>query len=159
MLSYLRLDAHLYRYRFNLTTGATTEGFLDDDNTEFPTMDVTRLGRPTRFAYNMRISPEPTLLFDGIVKYDTFAGATDRHWFGPGRWGSEAPFAPRRSGAGRAEDDGYLVSFVHDENEDRSEVVVLDAQDLAAGPLARVLLRGRVPIGFHAVWVRADQLA
>ena len=159
MLSYLRLDAHLYRYRFNLGTGATTEGFIDDDNTEFPTMDVSRLGRPTRYAYNMRISAEPSLLFDGIVKYDTETGATDRHWFGPGRWGSEAPFAPRSMAPDRAEDDGYLVSFVHDENDDRSEVIVLDATDIAAGPLARVLLPGRVPIGFHAVWVRAAQLA
>src|SRR5207244_4785084 len=90
MLSYLRLDAHLYRYRFNLRTGETSEGHLDDDNTEFPTMNLARLGRPTRFAYTMHISPEPTLLFDGIVKYDTDTGATDRHWFGDGRWWSEA---------------------------------------------------------------------
>ncbi len=159
MLSYLRLDAHLYRYRFNLTTGVTTEGYLDDDNTEFPTMDTTRLGRPTRYAYTMRISEEPTLLFDGVVKYDTQTGATDRHWFGPGRWGSEAPFAPRNDNVDRAEDDGYLVSFVQDEAADRSEVVVLDAADLAAGPIARVLLRQRVPIGFHAAWVRGEQLS
>ncbi|HZN16442.1 MAG TPA: carotenoid oxygenase family protein [Acidimicrobiales bacterium] len=158
MLSYLRLDAHLYRYRFNLVTGATSEAYLDDDNTEFPTMDVSRLGRPTRYAYNMRISPEPSLLFDGIVKYDTQTGDSDRHWFGDGRWGSEAPFAPRTMSPGRAEDDGYLVSFVQDEVEQRSEVVVLDAADLGAGPVARVLLPGRVPIGFHAVWVRGDQL-
>ena len=50
------------------------------------------------------------------------------------------------------------MSFVHDEREDRSEVVILDAADLAAGPVGRVLLRGRVPIGFHAAWVRGDQL-
>jgi carotenoid cleavage dioxygenase-like enzyme len=156
MLSYLRLDAHLYRYRFNMRTGAMTEGYLDDDNTEFPTMNLGRLGQPTRFAYTMRISPEPTLLFDGIVKYDTVSGAQDRHWFGPGRWGSEAPFAARPGAT--AEDDGYLVSFVHDENDDRSEVVVLDAGDLAAGPVARVLLPARVPLGFHAAWVRGDQL-
>jgi len=156
MLSYLRLDAHLYRYRFNLRTGTTTEGYLDDDNTEFPTMNATMLGRPTRFAYTMHISPEPTLLFDGIVKYDTTGGATDRRWFGAGRWGSEAPFAPRPSAT--AEDDGYLVSFVHDENSGRSEVEILDATDLAAGPIGRVLLPGRVPIGFHATWMRGDQL-
>jgi carotenoid cleavage dioxygenase len=156
MLSYLRLDAHLYRYRFNLRTGATAESYLDDDNTEFPTMDTRRLGRPTRYAYNMRISAEPTLLFDGIVKYDTTTGATDRHWFGERRWGAEAPFAPRPGGT--AEDDGWLVSFVHDEIAGRSEVVILDASDLAAGPVARVLLPARVPIGFHATWVRGDQL-
>jgi carotenoid cleavage dioxygenase len=159
MLSYLRLDAHLYRYRFNLRTGATTEGYLDDANTEFPTMDVTRLGVPTRYAYNMRISPEPALLFDGLVKYDTQTGSSDAYSFGSGRWGSEAPFAPRSNAPDRDEDDGYLVSFVHDENERRSEVVVLDARDVSAGPIARVLLPGRVPIGFHACWVRGDQLA
>jgi len=156
MLSYLRLDAHLYRYRFNLRTGAVSEGALDDDNTEFPTMNLSLLGRPTRFAYAMRISPEPTLLFDGIVKYDTSSGTEDRHWFGSGRWGSEAPFAARRGST--SEDDGYVVSFVHDENEDRSEVVVLDAGDLSGGPVARVLLPARVPLGFHAAWVRGDQL-
>ena len=159
MLSYLRLDAHLYRYRFNLKTGATREAYIDDDNTEFPTMDTSRLGTPTRYAYNMHISEEPSLLFDAVVKYDTTTGATQRHDFGPGRWGSEAPFAPRSMHPDRAEDDGYLVSFVHDEVENRSEVVVLDAADLAAGPVARVLLPGRVPIGFHAVWVRGDQLS
>jgi carotenoid cleavage dioxygenase len=157
MLSYLRLDAHLYRYRFNLQTGTTTESFLDDDNTEFPSINLGLLGRRSRFAYTMRISPEPTLLFDGIVKYDTATGTQDRHWFGPGRWGSEAPFAPRPGAT--AEDDGYLVSFVHDQNDDRSEVSVLDAGDLGAGPLARVLLPRRVPAGFHATWVRGDQLA
>jgi carotenoid cleavage dioxygenase-like enzyme len=47
---------------------------------------------------------------------------------------------------------------VQDEVEQRSEVVVLDAADPGAGPVARVLLPGRVPIGFHAVWVRGDQL-
>jgi carotenoid cleavage dioxygenase-like enzyme len=156
MLSYLRLDAHLYRYRFDLRTGATTEGYLDDDNTEFPTMNLGLLGQPSRFAYTMRISPEPTLLFDGIVKYDTTTGAQDRHWFGERRWGSEAPFAPRATA--KTEDDGYLVSFVHDEREGRSEVVIIDAADLGAGPVGRVLLPGRVPIGFHATWVRGDQL-
>ena len=156
MLSYLRLDAHLYRYRFNLATGQTKEEQLDDENTEFPSADVRRLGRPSKLAYCMRISDEPTLLFDGIVRYDTSNGAQQRHSFGPRRWGSEAPFAPRVGAT--AEDDGYLVSFVNDEIEGRSEVVVLDASDLAAGPVARVLLPQRVPIGFHATWVRGDQL-
>jgi len=55
-------------------------------------------------------------------------------------------------------DDGYLVSFVTDERDGRSEVEILDASDIAAGPVARVRLPQRVPLGFHATWVRADQL-
>ena len=155
VLSYLRLDAQLHRYRFDLRTGATHEEPLHDDNTEFPSINLASLGRPSRFTYNMRISPEPTLLFDGLVKYDTEKGTADHHWFGPGRWGSEAPFAARPGSS--AEDDGYVVSFVHDEREGRSEVVVLDAADIAGDPVARVLLPGRVPIGFHATWVPGDR--
>jgi len=157
LLSYLRLDAHLYRYRFNLRTGATHEEFLDDDNTEFPSIDLSRLGRPNRYVYNVHISQENTLLFDGIVKYDVTTGTDTRWSCGPGRWASESPFAPRRNAT--ADDDGYLVSFVYDQLEDRSEVVILDAADIEAGPVGRVLLPQRVPIGFHATWVPGWQLA
>jgi carotenoid cleavage dioxygenase-like enzyme len=104
----------------------------------------------------MHISPESTLLFDGLMKYDTTTGASETHWFGEGRWGSEAPFAPRPDGDG--EDDGYLVSYVYDEREGRSEVEVLDARDVTAGPVCRVRLPVRVPIGFHATWVPGERL-
>jgi carotenoid cleavage dioxygenase len=104
----------------------------------------------------MRIAPDPTFLFDAIVKYDAEKGVSETFRFGEGRWGSEAPFAPRPGAM--AEDDGYLVSFVHDERENRSEVVILDAADITAGPIGRVLLPRRVPLGFHALWVRDDQL-
>jgi carotenoid cleavage dioxygenase len=157
MLSYLRLDAQLHRYRFNLRTGGCREAPLDDDNTEFPTVDARGVGRRNRYSYAVHISPESTLKFDGLVRYDNLAGAKTEYRFGPGRWGSEAPFAPR-DGAAADSADGYLVTFVQDEREGRSELDIFDAADLAAGPVARVLLPQRVPLGFHATWVRADQL-
>jgi carotenoid cleavage dioxygenase-like enzyme len=156
MLSYLRLDAHLHRYRFDLRSGRTVEQVVDDDNSEFPSINLDRIGRRSRYAYNMHISPESTLLFDGLMKYDLESGSAETHWFGDGRWGSEAPFAPR-PGA-RAEDDGYLVSYVYDEREGRSEVEVLDAADVAAGPVCRIKLPVRVPVGFHATWVPGERL-
>ncbi|WP_313885785.1 carotenoid oxygenase family protein [Fodinicola feengrottensis] len=156
MLSYLRLDAQLHRYRFNLRTGQTSETPLDDDNTEFPTVDARTVGKRSRYAYNVHISPESTLLFDGLVKYDTETGGKTSWSFGAGRWGSEAPFAPRDGST--SDDDGYLVTFVQDEGENRSELDIFDAADVSAGPVARVLLPQRVPLGFHATWVRADQL-
>jgi len=155
-LAYMRLDAQLYRYRFNLVTGQTTEHALDDANIEFPSVDSRIMGRHHRYSYNMSMANEPYLLFDGIVRFDQQTGAKEEHKFGPGRWGSEAPFAARDGSTG--ETDGYLVSFVNDEAEGRGEINVFDASDVAAGPLARVLLPVRVPSGFHATWVRADQL-
>jgi carotenoid cleavage dioxygenase-like enzyme len=156
MLAYLRLDAQLWRYRFNLRTGSTVEGPSDDANTEFPTVDARVVGRPSRYAYNVHISPESTLRFDGLVKYDTVTGAKQTSMFGPGRWGSEAPFAPRDGSTG--EDDGYLVTFVQDEREGRSELAIYDAADITRGPVGRVLLPQRVPLGFHGAWIRSEQL-
>ena len=156
MLSYLRLDAHLHRYRFNLRTGATTEQMLDDDNSEFPSINQGLLGRGSRYAYHMHISREKTLLFDGLMKYDLDAGTATTHWFGDGRWGSEAPLAPRPGAV--EEDDGYLISYVHDEREDQSEVVVLDAADVTAPPVCRIKLPVRVPLGFHATWIPRERL-
>jgi carotenoid cleavage dioxygenase-like enzyme len=40
----------------------------------------------------------------------------------------------------------------------RSEAWIFDARRITAGPLARVKLPGRVPVGFHASWVKGAQL-
>jgi carotenoid cleavage dioxygenase-like enzyme len=156
LLGYLRLDARLHRYVFDLDRGTTTEAQLEDVNTEFPSIDSRVCGAPSRYAYNVHIADAETVKFDGLLRYDRVTGERQDHRFGPGRFGSEAPFAPRDGSTG--EEDGYLVSFVTDERDGRSEVEILDASDLTAGPVARVLLPQRVPVGFHATWVRSDQL-
>jgi carotenoid cleavage dioxygenase len=156
MLAYLRLDAHLYEWRFNLRTGQTRERSLDDENTEFPTVNNYALGCHSRFAYNVHINSERTLLFDGLTRYDLQQKRSDTYWFGEGRFGSEAPLTPRPNA--KSEDDGYIVSFVHDERENQSEVVILDAANVQAGPIGRVLIPQRVPLGFHACWVAEAQL-
>ena len=73
-----------------------------------------------------------------------------------GRYGSEAPFAPRVGAKG--EDDGYLVSFITDMVENRSECVVIDAKDIAAGPVCRILLPHRISSGTHACWAGREML-
>jgi carotenoid cleavage dioxygenase-like enzyme len=156
MLAYMRLNANIHRYRFNLRTGKTVETALDDDNVEFPSVDSRVMGRAHRYSYNMHLATKETLLFDGIVRFDSQTGEKQEHRFGPGRWGAEAPFAPRDGS--RGETDGYLVTFINDENTGRAEVAVFDAADITVGPIARVLLPRYVPSGFHACWVRPDQL-
>ena len=54
-----------------------------------------------------------------------------------------------------AEDDGWLLSFVYDPADDRSDLVVIAAADPHAGPVATVELPVRVPMGFHGNWIPA----
>ena len=57
---------------------------------------------------------------------------------------------------GGAENDGWLMSFVTDRAEETSELAIIDARDVSAGPVARVKMAARVPIGFHANWFASD---
>ncbi len=156
-LDALALEPYLHEWRFNLVTGAVRERKLDDVMTEFPRMNNEVLGRPSRYSYNPRVAPAATLLYDGVIKYDTVAGTSVQHTYGASRYGGEVAFAPRVGAKG--EDDGYLVTFVHDRASGRGEVVVLDARDVASGPVARVVLPQQVPIGYHSWWVPAAQMA
>jgi carotenoid cleavage dioxygenase len=54
------------------------------------------------------------------------------------------------------EDDGFLVSVVHDELSNLSETVVIDARTMEA--VCRVPMPERVPYGFHAYWTRGEEM-
>lgn len=152
----LRVVAKLQRWTFNLVTGQTKEEILDDTNTEFPSIDARRLGVPTRHAWNTIMDVETTARFSGIAHFDTDTGAQKRLEYGPGRFGSETPFAPREGAT--TEGDGYLISFVHDDREDQSEIWIVDALAVERGPVCRLRVPRRVPHGFHACWVPGADL-
>ncbi len=156
-LGFLDIEPYLTRWRLDLTNGNVTTEILDDVPTEFPRTNDALLGRKQRFSYNPRVSREPTLLFDGFIKYDIASGQSWKFEYGRRRWGGETTFVPRPDGT--AEDDGYVLTYLSDEIEDSSELLVFDAQDVSRGPLASVALPHRLPALFHAQWVSAEDIA
>lgn len=116
-----------------------------------------------RYAYvaAMQANDSGVPAFIGVAKYDLQAGAgpalvaTALH--GPRRVGGEAAFVPRPGGT--KEDDGYLLTYVTDEQTLQSELVVYDAASMSSTPLARLRMPRRVPSGFHGTWVPQEQLA
>lgn len=146
----------LHRWRFNLDTGETREERLDDRLLEFGMFNQHYAGQKSRYLYSTTAEPG-RFLFDGIVKHDLIGGESSSYRFGDGRYGSESPFAPRTGAT--AEDDGYLVSFITDVPASRSECVVLDARDIAAGPICRIILPHQISSGTHATWAAASELS
>ncbi len=66
-------------------------------------------------------------------------------------------FVPRRKGA--PEGDGYLVGVCSRQKENgRADLLILDAQHLADGPVATVKLPYRAVPQVHGFWVPGDQL-
>jgi carotenoid cleavage dioxygenase-like enzyme len=151
MLSGLKLQANLYRWRFNMKTGAVQEGPLNDANAEFPMIRPSVTGVSNRWAYLQHIPYEVPATFESLMKFDVRSGAYTEYRYGPGVYGSETPFAARPGG--QEEDEGYLVSFVTDTADWSSACLVFDARDIVQGPVATVALPQRIPAGFHATWI------
>lgn len=149
------MQSRLHRWCFNLRTGETSEGHLDDRVLEFGTFNQKHAGRKYRYCYSVTSKPG-WFLFTGLVKLDLDTGRTSCFDFGEERYGSEAPFVPR-IGA-KDEDDGYLVSFITDMKEKSSECILLDAKNIEAGPVCRIQLPHRISSGTHATWADAEAL-
>ncbi|WP_324702868.1 carotenoid oxygenase family protein [Lyngbya sp. CCY1209] len=147
----------LHQWRFNLKTGEAKEEQIDDRASDFPRINEARTGRKNRYGYTAKMAPVPMPLFDGLIKYDRDRGTSEIHEFGPERFGGEAVFVPRPGGT--AEDEGWLVTFVYNQESNQSEFVVIDAQNVADGAIARVIMPHRVPYGFHGTWVSEEELA
>jgi carotenoid cleavage dioxygenase len=64
----------------------------------------------------------------------------------------EAVFVPAAD-PDRAEDDGWLLSITTRRDGGASQLLVLDATDVAGEPVAAITLPRGVPAGFHGSWI------
>lgn len=144
----------LWRWTIDLVAGTVAENPLDDRPCEFPRADDRLTGRPARHGW-VTCTPGDRRPDAGgsIVVYDLVADGTVEHHFGPGRVPAEAVFAPADDRPGGP---GWLLTFVYDAVRDASDLVVLDADDAAAPPVATIPLPVRVPFGFHGSWLADD---
>ncbi len=143
----------LHRWTFDLASGKVSEEQLDDRSHGFPRVADDKVGLDNRYAYMVqpRAGHLDAVTAPGVIaKWDNTTGAAGAHDLGPDAFPDESVFV-RRGDA--AEDDGYVLSFVYDRSRDTSDLVILDASDIAAAPLAVVHLPRRVPHGFHGSWI------
>jgi carotenoid cleavage dioxygenase len=89
-------------------------------------------------------------------RFDLRSGAIDAYFAGDSHSLQEPYFVPR--GKNSAEGDGYLVGVASNYAEMRSELIIADAQHLAAGDVARVILPFRASSQVHGVWVDEAEL-
>ncbi|GAA2708385.1 MULTISPECIES: carotenoid oxygenase family protein [Streptomyces] len=141
--------AHLERWTVEPARGTVHRTRLDDLPAEYPRIDPRRLTAHHRFGYAVR-QPLPGR-GPGLVKYDLERGTREEFTVPEGGDVGEGVFVPAAHDA--AEDDGWVLAFAHDPQRGATDLLVLAARDLAAGPVARVHLPVRVPVGFHGNWI------
>jgi len=100
--------------------------------------------------------PASAIISNAIIEHDLRSGERKVFHVGDAASAQEPQFVPRRPDS--AEADGWLISVVHRMTPMCSDLVIVDATDICAGPVATLRLPFRLRRGLHGCWVPADQL-
>ena len=94
--------------------------------------------------------------FTCVGHYDETTGKLVFWYAGPDSAPEEPHFVPRSANA--PEGDGWILAMVGRRDENRTDLVILDALHLDQGPVAIVKFPYRVHEGFHGTWVSAKDV-
>ncbi|CAA6671763.1 unnamed protein product [Spirodela intermedia] len=141
------LQSVLTEIRLNPGTGAHL-------NLEAGMVNPGRMGRRTRYAYLAIADPWPKV--SGFAKVDLSSGKVTKFVYGDHRYGGEPYFVPSHRQSAEEEDDGHVITFMHDERTSESELLIINAADMRLE--ASVKLPSRVPYGFHGKFINATDL-
>ena len=141
------------RWTMDASGGKVARRVLDTTPQEFPRCDERLTGKPYRYAYAMPLAPvgDEFLSQTHYIKHDLHAGTRELHQFGANRYPGEFVFVPRH--ATGTEDEGWLMGFVINTANQTTDLVILDAQNFSAKPVATITVPHRIPPGFHGNWV------
>ena len=147
---------------------SNSEGFEEEtlfpDFMEMPRTDDRYQMNPHRFGYCAIIdmTHPPAVAgtlgpgWNTICRVDLATRTMDRWWVGENTACQEPQFIPRSPDA--PEGDGWLMAVLtrFDGAGYQSELAILDAQNIADGPLARVRAPMRLRNAIHGNWVGAS---
>ncbi|MCB1057084.1 MAG: carotenoid oxygenase family protein [Acidobacteria bacterium] len=146
------------RYTIDLPSGRLVQRHGMDEHlmVDFPAIDPRRAGRsyPWFWVLGISATEQPgRKFFDRVLRGDWRSGGyADVYQAETGRLlGGEPVFIPDLSLAPEA-GRGVVVCQEHDPAAGRSAFLVLDAFDLASGPVARLPLENPIHLGFHTTF-------
>lgn len=145
-----KVQPSMYRMQIDLTKQTLAETCLSDLKAEFPTFNRAFNTHPYRYIYAPTQTIPGKQVFNALVKYDLQDQTTAIHDFGTQAGVGEAVFVPKPGYT--QEDEGYLMLFVYDQIKNMSDFFILDAQNFAAEPIAKIHIPRRVPYGLHGSW-------
>ncbi|ANK80086.1 MAG: carotenoid oxygenase [Rhizobiales bacterium NRL2] len=146
--------ARLVRWTIDPAHDEVKEQVLDDRPGEFPRFDERRAGLGYRHGWFAAVEQRrkgDRGNWTEIVHADLESGRRTVFSDGEAHHVSEPVFVPRAPDA--AEGDGWVLFNVYRAEQNRSDLVILNARDVDGEPVAVAEIPCRVPHGFHGNWV------
>jgi len=104
----------------------------------------------SRFYDIEKCGPPVGGLFNVLSHYTWDGKISDVYWAGPTTTFQEPAFIPKDGGA---EGEGYLIALVNHLDVLRNDIMIFDAMNLAAGPVATIHLPFKLRLGVHGNYV------
>jgi len=142
----------VWRYRIDPRSGRVRREMISDLPAEFPTIAADRECLGARYAYfasNTRAGEGG--MFKALMKLDCETGDTRLFDFGDDKVSLQPTFVP--CGDGAAEDDGWVMTLVHDGATKTTQIPIFDARAIDDGPLCTLRLHENAGITFHGCWI------
>lgn len=157
------VHALIEKVRIDLKTGIVSRHPISASNLDFAVINQSYVGKKNRYVYAAVGDPMPKI--SGVVKLDLSKEdkrvecTAARRMYGPRCFGGEPFFVAREpENPDAEEDDGFVLSYVHDEKAGESRFLVMDAKSPKLDIVATMKLPRRVPYGFHGIFVRERDL-
>uniref|UniRef100_A0A0D9WM78 Uncharacterized protein n=1 Tax=Leersia perrieri TaxID=77586 RepID=A0A0D9WM78_9ORYZ len=126
-----------YEWRLNLQSGITKEGYLTSEKVamDFPVINENFVGIKNKYGYAQpKVSQHQENKQLKSVEY---------HVLQEKNYCSGVQFVAKENGID--EDDGWIITYVHDELTNVSQVYIIDAKRFSEEPVAKITLPQRVP--------------
>jgi all-trans-8'-apo-beta-carotenal 15,15'-oxygenase len=110
-------------------------------------------GKEHRYGYFAKSTTHP-VFWNAVLRLNMDTGAQSLFDFGENVFCGEPVFVPDPDhlSQGPGDERGWVLALCHNGNTRRSFLAVLDAENVSAGPLARIHLNHHAPMTFHGVW-------
>ncbi|KAF6164196.1 hypothetical protein GIB67_010166 [Kingdonia uniflora] len=169
------LFARCYEWRLNIKTGETKERYITGStfSMDFPMINEKFNGIRNKYGYTQVVDSLASSSC-GMAKFGKLAKLyldepafrplkedkhsefeelvkVEYHKLDESTFCSGAVFVPKNGS--REEDDGWIVSFVHNEETNTSQVHIIDTKKFESEAVAKITLPQRVPYGFHGTFV------
>ncbi|XP_073134611.1 carotenoid 9,10(9',10')-cleavage dioxygenase-like isoform X2 [Henckelia pumila] len=164
-----------YEWRLNTKTGEVKKRHLIEPqfSMDFPFINENFTGIKNKFGYTQVVDSTASAA-SAITKYGGLAKLcfeeknlgpfeqkgedfikAEYHMFPENTFCTGAAFVAKQGAV--EEDNGWLITFVHNEDTHMSEAYIIDAENFTSEPVAKIALPCRVPYGFHGAFLPAIQ--
>ncbi|MGK7939692.1 MAG: carotenoid oxygenase family protein [Crocosphaera sp.] len=141
----------IWRFKIDLKSNNIDKEMIDSRSCEFPYINPKKVGRKYRYLFTSTIHDnQGNAPFQAIQKLDLLAGNRQVHSLAPIGYVSEPIFVPKPDAT--EEDQGWVLVMVYDGIKHRSDIVILDGENLNKDPLATLHLKHHIPYGLHGNW-------